>query len=559
MNSASRSFSMQITAPAFSTHKAWRESLRRALALALSIVIASAAMAASLPVSSPLSTLPGTMVAPARVTVDSHSQLYITDPLAGNVLVVNPLSQLVVTQTNLGQPLGIAVDAQDRIYVGDAKIGTTTIFDSQWNAIGQLGHGAGEFKLPGYITTTANNGSTTVFVSDGLAHCVKAYRDGVLATQLGSYGSGPGQFNFPAGIWASPEGILFVVDQNNDRIQVLDQNGTFLRWFTLQPEPMQISKSGRGQGITGDAQGRLFVADAFQGRVKVFTATGSFLGHMGEFGESLGQLRTPSDIALDGSGRLWLANANNARVDGFCFVQPTIQPTAQTVADGTTVTFSADAGCGGMLRFQWLKDAVPLLDGGVVTGVTNTTLTLTGVTAGDAGSYTVWVGNATGTVTGSPVTLTVITRPFIKTPPAEQTSPLGSNVTFTVVAGGDAPLFYQWSLNGMVLPGQTESSLTLSNVTRAANGVYSVQVTNSVGNASASARFAVAAIPDLAFTYAGADGLALSWNDPFYVLQSATDLGGPWQTISVTSPFTVAATSISQTAAQYFRLNKPGN
>lgn len=65
----------------------------------------------------------------------------------------------------------------------------------------------------------------------------------------------------------------------------------------------------------------------------------------------------------------------------------------------------------------------------------------------------------------------------------------GSNVTFSVVANGSAPLRYQWGKGpyfpsqNLILPGQTNSVLSLSNVSAADAGMYWVQVTNQYGSA----------------------------------------------------------------------------
>ena len=58
----------------------------------------------------------------------------------------------------------------------------------------------------------------------------------------------------------------------------------------------------------------------------------------------------------------------------------------------------------------------------------------------------------------------------------------GSTVTMTVVAGGTAPLTYQWHLDGVALAGQTSPNLVLTAVQPAQAGVYTVQVSNALGS-----------------------------------------------------------------------------
>jgi hypothetical protein len=60
--------------------------------------------------------------------------------------------------------------------------------------------------------------------------------------------------------------------------------------------------------------------------------------------------------------------------------------------------------------------------------------------------------------------------------------PTGTTVLFTVVAGGAAPLAFQWRKDGVDLPGATASTLELSNVQPTGAGSYEVSVTNAAGS-----------------------------------------------------------------------------
>ncbi len=88
------------------------------------------------------------------------------------------------------------------------------------------------------------------------------------------------------------------------------------------------------------------------------------------------------------------------------------------------------------LTFQWWKNSVALANGtaagrATVAGATSTTLTLTGVQAGDAGSYTCYVSNGGGHVTSEVATLTV--NGATGTPPTVALTSPASSASF--VAG----------------------------------------------------------------------------------------------------------------------------
>jgi hypothetical protein len=71
--------------------------------------------------------------------------------------------------------------------------------------------------------------------------------------------------------------------------------------------------------------------------------------------------------------------------------------------------------------------------------------------------------------------------PVITVQPQSQTVHSGSNVVFTAGADGAPPLLWQWQFNGVAIPGATNATLTLNQVTTNQSGNYSVAVTNAQG------------------------------------------------------------------------------
>ena len=84
--------------------------------------------------------------------------------------------------------------------------------------------------------------------------------------------------------------------------------------------------------------------------------------------------------------------------------------------------------------------------------------------------------------TNGPVT----NAPFIITPPQNVAVVQGSNATFTVSAGGTAPLAYQWWFGGTNLPGANTNFYSVNNAQATNAGNYSVVVTNMVGGVTSS-------------------------------------------------------------------------
>ncbi len=87
--------------------------------------------------------------------------------------------------------------------------------------------------------------------------------------------------------------------------------------------------------------------------------------------------------------------------------------------------------------------------------------------------------------------------PTITTQPVNQTVTTGQTATFTVVAGGTAPLSYQWQKNGGNIAGATSASYTTPVMTTADSGsTFRAVVTNTAGTVtSAAATLTVNAAP----------------------------------------------------------------
>src|SRR6266545_3700007 len=89
-------------------------------------------------------------------------------------------------------------------------------------------------------------------------------------------------------------------------------------------------------------------------------------------------------------------------------------------------------------------------------------------------------GNSARVAFSNGVVNILSTPPSILSQPQSQTNTIFSTATFSVTATGSLPLSYQWQLNGMDLPAQTNSTLVLPGVRPAQAGRYQVVVSNAV-------------------------------------------------------------------------------
>jgi alpha-tubulin suppressor-like RCC1 family protein len=215
---------------------------------------------------------------------------------------------------------------------------------------------------------------------------------------------------------------------------------------------------------------------------------GSNLGYPG----GLGQFAQFCPVTLDTVHLYSRALSSNEVAQLYQFEAPvgptliapsiTQQPTNITVTVNNTAVFNVAAAGTQPLSYQWMFNGTNIL------GATNTALTLNNATPELAGNYSVLVFNAAGIAVSSNALLTVFvppTPPSIVSQTPSQVVLLGSAATFTVNAGGTAPLSYFWFKNNVLIPGATNFFYTIPSAQFADSGKkFSCLVTNAYGTAS---------------------------------------------------------------------------
>lgn len=138
----------------------------------------------------------------------------------------------------------------------------------------------------------------------------------------------------------------------------------------------------------------------------------------------------------------------------------------------------------GTLLYQWQKDGKNIEDGTGVSGSLTATLRLDPLLWTHRGVYRCVVKNQVGVFTSKTFALKVNSKPIIITQPTSQLGVDGKSVTFSIVAGGNAPLTYKWFRD--VVDGEDQevgkaAKLTVSKLADASEGSYYCVVSNSYG------------------------------------------------------------------------------
>jgi hypothetical protein len=149
--------------------------------------------------------------------------------------------------------------------------------------------------------------------------------------------------------------------------------------------------------------------------------------------------------------------------------QISVQPLSVSVGLGASATLSVTATGTPPPTYQWSLNGTP------IAGATMSTYTIAAATAADAGNYTVAVTNSAGTALSDSAVVTVLSGPSITVQPQAESVREGNSVTLSVTATG-LSLTYQWSLNGVPIPGATASTLTIPEAQASSAGSYTVTV-----------------------------------------------------------------------------------
>ncbi len=133
---------------------------------------------------------------------------------------------------------------------------------------------------------------------------------------VGQFGIGKEQFNGPVDVVEDKDENIYVVDQGNNRIEVLNRRGQFVReWGGRGFTPGRFDTP---VAITIDpATGSLFVVDLLNHRIQKFDPNGKFLMAIGRLGSSTGEFNKPMDVALDRNGNIYVADSGNNRIQKF--------------------------------------------------------------------------------------------------------------------------------------------------------------------------------------------------------------------------------------------------
>lgn len=216
-------------------------------------------------------------------------------------------------------PMGLDLDAQGNLYVLDSSAKLIQVYDKDGKYLRSLA-GPKLFARPSGLGVDAAGERVYVVDTGGVTsddHRVRVFdaRDGKHLHDIGKRGSADGELNLPRDVVVGPDGLLYVVDGANFRVQVFRPDGSFVRAFGGVGR--QSGQFSRPKEAATDADGNVYVVDSAFGNFQIFNAEGKLLLSVGSRSEKdgLAKYMLPSGIAVDADGRVYVVDQYFRKID----------------------------------------------------------------------------------------------------------------------------------------------------------------------------------------------------------------------------------------------------
>ncbi len=184
-------------------------------------------------------------------------------------------------------PHAIRIDPKGNVWTVDAGASRVIEYSPRGERLMTIEVGEAPYRANGFSGTSdiafANNGH--LFITDGYgnARVLEYSADGKRLRQWGEAGTGPGRFRLPHAIQIGPDGVIYVADRENGRIQRFDMDGKFLGEIGPLGRTYSIKLAG---GALWAATAPLNLPTGSPGwLLKLDPQTGKILGHIATPGE----------------------------------------------------------------------------------------------------------------------------------------------------------------------------------------------------------------------------------------------------------------------------------
>jgi PKD repeat protein len=282
------------------------------------------------------------------------------------------------TSAQLNHPWGVAVDAQENVYVGEQnnyrvrKVSggiITTVAGTGTQGFSGDGGQATSAQL-GEAEGLALDAQGNLYIADYSNNRIRKVSGGIITTvagagTLGYSGDGgqatSAQLNRPVGVAVDTQGNLYIADSNNNRVRKVSGGiistvaGIGTAGYSGDGGQATSAQLQYPDGVAVDAQGNLYIADSANNRIRkvsggiISTIAGTGTqGFSGDGGPATSAtLNYPEDVTLDSQGNIYIADSSNNRI------RKVSGGIITTIAGTGTQGFSGDGGPATSAQFYY--------------------------------------------------------------------------------------------------------------------------------------------------------------------------------------------------------------